>query len=138
MFAHLRCDPTEHNFILTEPPMNTPENRELIAEIMFETFGVNGLYIGVQAILALFSNYGLRDNFRPTDTLNGCVLDIGDGVAHVIPVCDNYCVTSNIKSMPIAGSNITEFLLKTLRDRGEDLPINNRLEIIREIKENYC
>jgi len=89
MFDLLRCDPTEHNFILTEPPMNIPENRELIAEIMFETFGVKGLYIGVQAILALYSNYALRDNFKPTDTLNGCVLDIGDGVAHVIPVCDN-------------------------------------------------
>jgi len=118
--------------------MNTPENRELMAEIMFETFGVKGLYIGVQAILALYSNLGLRENFKPTDTLNGCVLDIGDGVAHVIPVCDNYCVTSNIKSMPIAGSNITEFLLKTLKERGEDLPKNNKLDICRKIKEDHC
>ena len=61
----------EHNFLLTEPPMNTPENRELTvpcpatapplnsaevlvaqAEIMFETFNVKGLYIAVQAIQA--------------------------------------------------------------------------------------
>ena len=28
--------------------MNTPENRELTAEIMFETFNVKGLYIAVQ------------------------------------------------------------------------------------------
>jgi len=27
--------------------MNTPENREQIAEIMFETFNVKGLFIGV-------------------------------------------------------------------------------------------
>jgi hypothetical protein len=40
VFKYLRCDPSEHAFLLTEPPMNTPENRELTAEIMFETFNV--------------------------------------------------------------------------------------------------
>lgn len=32
----------------TEPPLNTPENREYTAEIMFESFNVPGLYIAVQ------------------------------------------------------------------------------------------
>jgi len=35
--------------------MNTPENREQMAEIMFETFNVPALYIGVQAVLALLA-----------------------------------------------------------------------------------
>lgn len=52
---YLRCEPEDHRFILTEPPMNTPENREQIAEIMFETFNVKGLFIGVQAALALYA-----------------------------------------------------------------------------------
>ena len=39
MFKYLRCEPEEHYFLLTEPPLNTPENREYTAEIMFETFG---------------------------------------------------------------------------------------------------
>jgi actin-related protein 3 len=47
MHHYLKVDPSEHRVILTEPPSNTPENREQIAEIMFETFGVNGLFIGV-------------------------------------------------------------------------------------------
>jgi actin-related protein len=34
--------------LLTEPPLNTPENREYTAEIMFESFNVPGLYIAVQ------------------------------------------------------------------------------------------
>lgn len=33
--------------------MNSPENRENMAEIFFETFNVPGLYIGVQAVFAL-------------------------------------------------------------------------------------
>ena len=44
---YLGCEPEDHRFILTEPPGNTPENREQIAEIMFETFNVKGLFIGV-------------------------------------------------------------------------------------------
>ena len=53
IFDCLRCEPEDHVFILTEPPMNPPENREAIAEIFFETFNVPGLYIGVQAVFAL-------------------------------------------------------------------------------------
>lgn len=53
--SYLKCEPENHRFILTEPPSNTPENREQIAEIMFETFNVKGLFIGVQATLALYA-----------------------------------------------------------------------------------
>lgn len=58
---YMRIDCQDHNFILTEPPMNTPENREVTAEIMFETFGVPGLYIGVQAILALYAAFAAAE-----------------------------------------------------------------------------
>ena len=39
--------------VQTEPPLNPPENREQIAEIFFESFNIKGLYIAVQAVLAL-------------------------------------------------------------------------------------
>eukprot|EP00965_Chrysotila_dentata_P249917 6209148-Pleurochrysis_carterae.AAC.2 len=39
------------------PYRNPPENRELTAEIMFETFNVKGLYIAVQAVLALCASW---------------------------------------------------------------------------------
>ena len=75
--------------------MNAPENRESMAEIMFETFNVQGLYIGVQAVLALYSNQFVNAtaNLKPGESekdikvnLTGTVLDSGDGVTHVIPV----------------------------------------------------
>lgn len=47
-FKYLRCEPEEQYVMLTEPPMNAPENREYTAEIMFETFNVKGLHIAVQ------------------------------------------------------------------------------------------
>ena len=47
--------------------------------------------------------------------LTGTVLDIGDGVAHVIPVADGYVIGSNIKSMPLAGRNVTGFIQQLMR-----------------------
>ena len=44
---YLRCEPEETIVVLTESPLNPPENREKMAEIMFETFGVKGLSIQV-------------------------------------------------------------------------------------------
>jgi actin-related protein len=41
--------------------LNTPENREYTAEIMFETFNVPGLYIAVQAVLALAASWTSSD-----------------------------------------------------------------------------
>jgi hypothetical protein len=31
IFKYLRCDPEDHYFLLTEPPLNPPENREYTA-----------------------------------------------------------------------------------------------------------
>jgi actin-related protein len=87
IFKYLRAEPGDHHFLLTEPPLNTPENREYTAEIMFETFNVPGLYIAVQAVLALAASWASR----PVEerTLTGVVIDSGDGVTHVIPVVSN-------------------------------------------------
>jgi actin-related protein 3 len=88
MYDYLRCEPREHIVMLTEPPMNPPNNRESMAEIMFETFGVEGLHIGVQATLALYSSWYNSPEGSPQRKigLTGTVVDSGDGVTHIIPM----------------------------------------------------
>ena len=81
-----RAEPEDHYFLLTEPPLNSPENREYTAEIMFETFNVPGLYIAVQAVLALAASWVSRQVGERT--LTGTVIDSGDGVTHIIPVAE--------------------------------------------------
>lgn len=92
IFKYLRAEPEDHHFLLTEPPLNTPENREYTAEIMFESFNVPGLYIAVQAVLALAASWVGRS--IEERTLTGIVIDSGDGVTHVIPVVSIYFFSS--------------------------------------------
>ena len=69
IFKYLRAEPEDHHFLLTEPPLNTPENREYTAEIMFESFNIPGLYIAVQAVLSLAASWTRRQvrNKHPPD-----------------------------------------------------------------------
>lgn len=142
LFKYMRCDPEDHHVLLTEPPMNAPENRELTAEIMFESFGVKGLYIGVQAVLALVASYSMGGQGGAkgggAEALTGTVVDSGDGVTHVIPVADGYVIGSGIKSIPMAGRTLTHFVRDCLKERGEPVPPEDTLEAARTIKEQYC
>ena len=126
--------------------MNTPENREQMAEIMFETFNVKGLFIGVQATLALYAQVANKSEEESKTTQNdlnnisemtGTVIDSGDGVTHVFPVCDGYVISSCVKHIPLAGRDITAFTLQSLRDRGESFVAGDSNEIAAKIKEKY-
>ena len=156
IYNYLKCDPQEHYFVLTEPPMNPPENRENIAEIFFETFNVPGLYIGVQAVFALMGCQSIvqddkkknKDKNNESDIVNeeqinaiksltGVVVDSGDGVTHVVPICDGFVLGSNIKHIPIAGRKITKFMEQMIRDRGEKIPTEDLYYATMDLKEKH-
>lgn len=135
IFKYLRAEPEDHYFLLTEPPLNSPENREYTAEIMFESFNVPGLYIAVQAVLALAASWTSKQVSERT--LTGTVIDSGDGVTHVIPVAEGYVIGSSIKHIPIAGRDITSFVQQLLREREPHIPPEESMEVAKRIKETY-
>ncbi|KAG9348730.1 hypothetical protein JZ751_029047 [Albula glossodonta] len=155
IFKYLRAEPEDHYFLLTEPPLNTPENREYTAEIMFESFNVPGLYIAVQLIMSQSSDLLPRNNSQchralisfflalaaswtsrqvGERTLTGTVIDSGDGVTHVIPVAEGYVIGSCIKHIPIAGRDITYFTQQLLREREVGIPPEQSLETAKAVK----
>lgn len=135
IFKYLRAEPEDHYFLLTEPPLNAPENREYTAEIMFETFNVPGLYIAVQAVLALAASWTSKSVTERT--LTGTVIDSGDGVTHVIPVAEGYVIGSSIKSIPLAGRDITTFVQQLMRERETTIPPSESMEVAKRVKETY-
>ncbi len=69
--------------------------------------------------------------------MTGTVIDAGDGVTHVFPVCDSYVIASCVKSVPLAGRDVTKFILKQMRDRGEQIPDIDAMEVASKVKEQY-
>lgn len=153
-FKYLKCEPESHHVLLTQPPLNPPEKRELAAEIMFETFNVPGLCIEVSSVLALTAAwessisriqhkdgnegaqaYKQKFGFRQK---TGVVIDSGDGVTNVVPIYEGYVLGSCIRKIPVAGRDVTEFIKKMLQDRREPIQLEDLESAAIRIKENHC
>ena len=54
-FDKLKTDTRGRKILLTEPPMNPVKNRERMAQIMFESYGFQGVFVAIQAVLTLYA-----------------------------------------------------------------------------------
>ena len=114
--------------MLTEAALNPLESRKILAEVMFEKFGFEGIQVGVQAIFAL-SAEGYQ---------SGLVLDSGDGVTHCIPVYQGFLLRPFVRRINMAGRHVTNYLIKLLLLRGYAFNSTADFELVRELKEAAC
>jgi len=127
-FEKLKIEPKETKILLTEAPMNPKANREQMVKVMFEKYGFQGVYIGIQAVLVLYAQ-GL---------LTGVVVDSGDGVTHIIPVFDGFALPHLTKRLDVAGRDITRHLIKLLLLRGYAFNRTADFDTVRQLKEKLC
>lgn len=79
----------------------------------------------MSAVLALYES----------GRMTGVVLDSGEGVSDIIPIYEGYAIRHAIKKSLIAGSDVTEYLKKLLKEKGPAYRATQEIEIIRDIKE---
>lgn len=103
-FERLQVDPTEHQVLLTEPPLGPRSNRERMAEIMLETFGASGTFIAIPAVLAMWS----------CGRNSALALECGHGTTHVVPICSGFAVRDAILRTNLAGADVTDVLARLL------------------------
>ncbi|PPQ64396.1 hypothetical protein CVT26_002103 [Gymnopilus dilepis] len=118
----------EHPVLLTEAPLNPRSNRDVAAQIFFDTFNVPALFTSVQAVLSLYSS----------GRTTGIVLDSGDGVTHAVPVFEGFSMPHAIRRVDVAGRDVTDHLQLLLRKSGHHLHTTAEREVVRTIKEKCC
>jgi len=124
-FQQLAVEPEDKKVFLTEPPHNPKENKENMAEIMFEKFMVGSLHIGMQAVMSLYA----------VGKTTGVVLDIGDGVAHTVPVSEGFIIPNNIKRLDLAGRDLTGYLAVLLSQRELNFTTSAEMRTVSKLKE---
>ena len=66
------------------------------------------------------------------------MLDIGDGVSHVVPIFEGYSLPHAVNRLDLAGSNLTDNLVTQLSTRGFSFSTSAEREIVRILKEECC
>lgn len=128
IFEVLKVDPAQHSFLLTESPEYTDSDRESIAEIFFEFFGIPSMYVANQGCLGLYS----------TGQTRGVVLDSGEGGTHVIPVYEGYVSPYSLGHSAVSGKAITEYLQRLLVGKGLTFSTVHDSRVVKDIKESKC
>ena len=124
----LKVNPEEYKILITQPIKNIKENKEKIAEIMFESFNIPGLYLADSTLLSLFG----------TGKFTGMVIDMGDGSTQFSPIYDKKLLEDKCERINIGGKDITKYMRKILNKKGYKFEKESEKRIAREIKEKVC
>src|SRR5690606_16402127 len=127
-FEKLRVDTTGRKILLTEPPLNPLANREKMCEVMFERYNFGGVYVAIQAVLALYAQ----------GASSGVVVDSGAGVTHIVPVYLSVVLIHLTRRLDVAGRDVTRQLISLLLRRGYAFNRTADFETVRQIKEKFC
>jgi actin len=95
---------------------------------MFEKFNCPSFYVGIQAVLSLYS----------AGRVTGIVLDIGDGVSQWVPIYEGHPFPHAILRLNFGGRDLTAWLQILLNERGYYLTTSAEREIVRDVKEKFC
>ena len=93
---------------------------------MFETFNMPAMYVAIQAVLSFYAS----------GRTTGLVMDVGDGVSHTMTIYEGYARLHAIPRWNLAGSDLTEYWMRILTERGNSVTITARREIVCDVKEN--
>ena len=99
-----------------------------MAQIMFETFNVQGLCIQFPTFLSLLG----------AGKFTGTVLDLGEGITQCNAIFDGYIVPNTLEILDFAGKDLTEYMTTIFKEKGKIFLTQYEKEICQKIKEKVC
>ena len=128
LYDELRIAPDDHNIILTDIPLNAPENREKTVQMFFEKFNVPGLFISMTSVLAIYD----------AGRTSGMAIDSGEVITNFVPVYEGFAFPNAISKSETGGKVLTDYLISLLSEKKYNINTMTKKLKINEIKERYC
>ena len=127
-YNKLRVTPAGAPVLPTEAPLKPKANREHMTQTTFETFNVPATYVVTLIVLSLYAS----------GRTTGIMMDFGDGVSHTAPTYKGYALPHAILRLDLAGSDLTEYLMMILTERGNSFTSTTERDIVRDVQEELC
>ncbi|NWJ04638.1 ACT1 protein, partial [Crypturellus undulatus] len=123
-YRELTVCPEELAVLVTDAPLSPAANREVVAELLFESFGVPAMLVLPRSLLAAYS-YGRT---------SGLVVGSGAGTSYAAPILDGYALPHATFRLDVAGDALTAYLGAL---RGENRPPLGT-DLLCYLKEHCC
>ena len=104
------------------------ENREKLAEILFEGLGIPSLYISQSPVLSLYSS----------GRTTGTVIEMGYETCHTAPIFEGFPLYHSMLQLDFGGNDLTTMVLNMLTEQGTRFDACHERFIAQYIKETMC
>jgi actin-related protein len=113
VFARANASPEETPILFADSPVIRDQDREKMAEILFEKFSIPHYFVGNQGVLSIYS----------CGRTSALLVDAGYGATHAMAIHEGYAYPQTIERMEVGGADIATLLDNLLRDRGVDTSV---------------
>lgn len=124
----LNVDPLEYNIILTQPLMNSKDEKEKMAQIMFETFNVPSLYLAYSIDLSFYSSF----------KGSGLFIDLGANSTQISAFLDYVPIPYKFERLYYGGNAITDYLFDLFHRNSKMFYNDKNKSSVEDIKEKAC
>jgi len=142
-------DPSDHQVLLSVPPLCSPKDWRKLTEMLLEGAGVGGVYLANKTVLSMYGG----------GRTTGICVDSGEDMTYIVPCWEGTPLPNATLIQKLGGKHITDRLLGQLANGKYSFPddtfllwkrsgkknksnnkfcVASRRDIVQEAKERFC